>query len=288
MRPRLTAEELQLGRELRASMPSFSRTPTATAVTLPDIRILLANDALLRLLGRSRHELLGRSAQEFLVPAERLEMERRRQEMGAEAFEPPGASEAGTYEWTYTIEGPRGDPQPVRTSTLAIRAADGRPVAMLTRVVPVAAGDRPGHHISSALHPEDRGTLETALEAIPGFESLPEPTVIVSPRGRLLSVNTAFTDVYGWTDAEVAGLPARDILAPHQASWADERLRAVTEASVLPPPSAPVVRHRDGRAIESRGSSIPVRAASGAVEYVVGTVAPHRPATEASRSRSIP
>ena len=58
-------------------------------------------------------------------------------------------------------------------------------------------------------------------------------------------------------------------------------MREITGATVLPPPSTPVVRHRDGRAIESRGSSIPVRTDSGEVHYIVGTVAPHRPAAPA-------
>lgn len=283
MRPRLTAEELDLGRELRSSMPSFMRTPTPTTVTLLDVRILLANDALLRLLGRPRHDVLGRSAQEYLVPDERLAIERRQWEMGPDRFEPPGASGTGTYEWAYTVQRPGGDEVRVRTSTLVIRSSSGEPVAMLTRVMPVAPAAMTGHHISTVLDETDRRVLEAALAAIPNFDALPEATLIISPRGRLLCVNAAFTAAYGWSDAEVAGLPGADILAPHQVSWADERMREITGATVLPPPSNPVVRHRDGRAIESRASSIPVRTDSGEVHYIVGTVAPHRPAA-ASRS----
>lgn len=264
-------------------MPSFMRTPTATTVTLLDARILLANDALLRLLGRRRHDVLGRSAQEYLVPDERRAIERRQREMGPEGFEPPGASEAGTYEWTYTVQRPGGNELRVRTSTVVIRSSSGDPVAMLTRVMPVPDGEEPGHRISSVLDAEDRRTLEAALDAMPSFETLPEPTVISSPRGRILCVNAAFTAAYGWSDGEIAGLPGADILAPHQVSWADERMREITGAAVLPPPSAPVVRHRDGRAIQSRASSIPVRTDTGEVHYIVGTVAPRRPAA-ASRS----
>ena len=42
---RLTAGELALARRLRAAMPTFAKSPTATVVVLPDGRLLLANDA---------------------------------------------------------------------------------------------------------------------------------------------------------------------------------------------------------------------------------------------------
>lgn len=273
-RARLTGDELALGRQLRASMPGFVDSPTAILVTLPDSRVLLANRAIGVLQQRPHESLIGLPATRWLVRTERIQVEERHAQAGAGEYQPLGTTDSDTSHWTYHLQRPDGSTIAVRTSTIILRASDGRPMALISRATPA---DAPLHQISAVsgrLTGADADTLQEARDTIPDFADLPEPMTISSAEGRLLEVNRSFTRAYGWENAEVVGLEASALLAPHLRSWADQRLAQITGAPLLAPPSQPLVRHRDGRSIPSTASSVPVRTPAGEARYIVATVRP--------------
>ena len=124
------------------------------------------------------------------------------------------------------------------------------------------------------LDASDATALATAVADSPGLDDIAEPSSIVSPRGVLLRVNPAFTREFGWDNRDVVGLQAADLLVPELRSWAEHRLEEITGAPLLPRPSAPRIRHRDGHAVQVSASSVPVRDEAGQTLYIVSTVVP--------------
>lgn len=272
-RGRLSAAELSLGRAILSALPQFSSSPTPTAAGLPDGRILLVNDAFLRLTGYTRHELLGVMAMSIVAPRMVPSTVALRDRILAEAGMGAGPPD-GTYHSPQVLVPRAGGEVEVRASTTLLRSRDGAPRAFLARLVPVAPEDRPPAPWVRRLGEVDAELLAFALAELVLFSDLPEPSAITSARGVLLQVNRAFEAAFGWTNRDVVGLPAADVLVDDQRTWAEQRLEEILDAELLPPPSRPRIRHRDGRAITVTASSVPVRAEDGSTRYILATAIP--------------
>lgn len=270
---RLSADELGLGRRIRSGLGVLFTSPTPTAVGLLDSRILLVNDAFVRVTGYERDELVGVPSSNLLPVRDRAVTQARRDALLAEATS-ADAVIADAYHHTLALIAKDGSEINVRGTSVLLRSRDGAPVAFVTRLVPVSPSDVPPPLWTGRLERADAALLADALVENPGLDDLAVPTTLVSPAGILLRVNPAFTGAFGWENGEVAGLLAADLLVPELRSWADERLAEITGASLLPPPATARVRHRDGRAIPVESSSIPVRDDRGHMRYLVGTARP--------------
>lgn len=277
---RLTAEELALGRQIRAGIPGLMQSPTPTQVVLLDTRLLLVNDAMARLSGYARDELLGVEGALLLRPD--LRAGARSHSAAVERGEPVD-SQTGpdTFHRRVTLITRSGDPMDVRADAVLLRDKDGRPVAALVIVLPVAGPQPRSHPWTRRLGAVDAALVAEALEDLPTFDVLAEPTTVTAPSGILLQLNAAFTTEFGWENPEVVGLPAADLLVPELRGWAEERLIEVTGAPLVPRPATSRLRHRDGRAVPVETSSLPVRDPEGRARYIVSTIIPSANATPA-------
>lgn len=272
-RGQLSAAQLSLGRAILAELPQFNASPTPTAVGLPDSRILLVNDAFLRLTGYTRDELLGVSAMSIVAPRLVPGTVAVRDRILAEAARGAGSPD-DTYHRRQVLVSKTGREIEVRASSMLLRSRDGTPRAFLNRLVEAAREDRQPVPWMQRLGEVDAELLASALADLASFSDLPEPSAITSARGVLLQVNRAFEAAFGWTNRDVVGLPAADLLVEGQEAWAEQRLEEIQGTELLPPPSRPRIRHCDGRAIPVTASSVPVRAEDGSTRYILTTAIP--------------
>ena len=270
---RLTAAELSLGRAILRALPAFGSSSTPTAVALVDGRILLVNDACVRLTGYDRDELLGVPAMSIVTPKLASGTVALRDRIMAEAGRSEGSPD-DTYHTTQVLVSKAGREIVVRASITLLRARDGTPTAFLNRLIEVTAEDRQLVPWTERLGAADAELLASALAELPAFEHLPEPSTIASAQGVLLQVNRAFEAAFGWANSDVVGLPAADLLAAGQRTWAEQRLEEIIGAELLPRPSQSRIRHREGHSITVTSTSIPVRAADGTTRYIVASVIP--------------
>lgn len=270
---RLTAAELSLGRAILSGLPHFGSSPSPEAVVLLDGRILLLNDAFLGLSGHSRNELLGVPAWS-LLPPDVAQGARAVSEVILAAEARGEGSPADTYHRTLILLTKGGGKVKVRASSILLRSRDGSPKAYFTTLVEVDREDRSPAPWLERLGMEDAQTLASALAELPSFDELSEPTSLTSGGGILLQVNRAFQVAFGWTNDEVVGLPGVDLIVAELRGWAEGRLQEIIGAPLLPRPSHPRLRHRDGRAIAVTASSVPVRAEDGSVRYILSTAIP--------------
>ncbi|HET7727498.1 MAG TPA: PAS domain-containing protein [Candidatus Limnocylindrales bacterium] len=270
---RLTAAELSLGRAILEALPAFGSSSTPTAVALVDGRILLVNDACVRLTGYARDELLGVPAMSLVTPRLVPGTVALRDRILAEAGGGEGSPDE-TYHTTQVLATRSGREIVVRASITLLRSRDGTPRAFLNRLVEVTHEDRQLAPWTQRLGEADAELLASALAQLPAFDHLPEPSTIVSAQGLLLQVNRAFEAAFGWTNSDVVGIPAADLLASDQRTWAEQRLEAIVAAELLPTPSQPRIRHRDGHSVTVTATSIPVRTPDGTTRYIIGTLIP--------------
>lgn len=268
---RLTADELALGRRIRAGIAALLASPTPTAVGLTDGRILIVNDALVSLSGYDRNALLGVSGAALLVPRQR-EAELARGEAVLASARDPGSAIAEAFHHTITLLTSDGREVDVRASSTLLRSREGAPMAFVTRLVPVSPADTPPTYWAERLGEADAALLAMALLEIPTFDDQAEPSVLTSGRGIILRVNRAFAAAFGWANRDVVGLPGADLLASNLRTWADERLEEIAGAPLLPRPAHPRLRHRDGSTVPVETSPVPVRDESGSTRYIVATV----------------
>ena len=259
---RLTAEELALARQLRESLAGFLELPTATAVVLPDTRIILVNQALERLTGRPRHDLLGRTAVSLL---QREDGERAIAEVAS-----LGNEDLGLITRTFDVTRPDGHTLRVRTTSIAVRDETGALRYIVSRLLHESSIGPLRDESASSTRGYDRELLDEALAGLPDFWRTTTPMAVVRPDGRFLAVNGAYGDLVGYRPDELAGEPATVLSpldAPHDIR---RRLDQLLATGSLPAESVGL-RHRSGDRVTVRGASLLIRDGLGRARFIVST-----------------
>src|SRR3954447_20852039 len=179
-----------------ASSTGAGRVPSAVQLAAPvvslalDGRVLDANEALCRLIGQRRADLVGRPLDALSAsPSDVLES--RRALAAARAGTPCGGF---TQHWT---DAGRGAPRPLRLVWELVRDPRGTPASMTATCVDVA---------------RERAADLAAARIRALFEQSAVPQVVWDTEGKLTEANPAFCELVRRGVEDLVGLPARDLL----------------------------------------------------------------------------
>ncbi len=222
-----TPEQIDLYRDI------FENVPTGIYRTTPDGHVLLANPALIQMLGSSFDELASRNLE--------LEFEPRyRREQFKERLEQEGTIQGLEWEWIRRD----GSTIHVRENAKAIRGPDGKVLYYEGTLEDISNRVRAELLLSDTQALKET-ILETALDAI----------IAMDQRGRLVEFNPAAERMFGYQRCDVIGQEMAQLIIPprlresHRAGLS--RFLATGEETVLG-------RRVQISAIRSDGSEFPV------------------------------
>jgi PAS domain S-box-containing protein len=229
----------------------FENTPIGIYRTTPDGRILMANPALLEMLGYSSLEELAAHHLErggYAPTYDRAEF--------LAAFEGGGEVKGHEAEWVCRD----GTKLLIRENARAIRDGDGA-VIFFEGTIEDVTGRK---HAEEALR-----QANAVLEAI--ARASPLAVVVLDLNGNVRDWNPAAEKMFGFTAAEVLGCPAPHI-PPGEVAEFRRRLAAAAEETQPAAAEIPF-RRKDGSTVEAALWTAPLRNSRGEVEGVVGILA---------------
>ena len=165
------------------------------------------------------------------------------------------------------------------TATAYLFTAAGRPVEA------VALPARAGHHLVLVRAAANRlETMERLALFYRNFLASSEGVVFADPSGRILDVNRAFLDLFGYSLREVIGQHTRMLKSGRQPdAFYRQMWSAITDPAVGSWSGELIDRRRDGRELHVLMRISAVRDASGAC---VGYIAHHQDITERKRAEA--
>jgi PAS domain S-box-containing protein len=256
----LTAQELAFARQLGETLAGFLETATPTGVTLPDSRLILVNDALEQLLGRSREYLIGRLALSMIVPEE----QRQAVSELAERVSEPSRPVSGTWR----ILRPGGEEISVHTTALIVRDRSGKPLYIVTTLLRNAPPQtRPRGTTTSSRSAE---LVAEVLAALPDFASSTTGMLALDMDGRILAANRAFAGFLGYKPGELAG-QEQSALTPSDADAGDATRAKQLEALGILPAEEITMLGRSGDRLKIRAAPILIRDGRGRPRFVLMT-----------------
>ncbi|MGO9096037.1 MAG: PAS domain S-box protein [Bryobacteraceae bacterium] len=229
----------------------FENTPIGIYRTTPDGRILMANPALLEMLGYcSLEELAARNLeQEGYAPTyDRGQF--------LAAFEGGGEVKGQETVWVRRD----GTKMLIRENARAVRDGDGAVICFEGTIEDVTGRKRTEEALRQA---------NSMLEAI--VRASPLAVVVVDLSGQVRSWNPAAERMFGFTAAEVLGRTAPHVPAGDVAEF-QRRLAAAAEGTQPAADEIPFCR-KDGSTVEAALWTAPLRNSQGVVEGVVGMLA---------------
>jgi PAS domain S-box-containing protein len=184
----------------------FERSPLGIAVVAPDSRPLVVNPALTRMIGRSPDELKAMRFEEFTHPDDVPPIR--------ELFEDLKAGRRQSIRFTQRYVTKDGSVVRVRLSgsTLPGLADDG--------------GDL---YLALVEDVTEHSALEEGLRLVAEVLRTANAVMITDRRGRILSVNEAFSRITGFAAAEVAGCRARTLDAEPEDAAAYRDMKAALD-----------------------------------------------------------
>jgi PAS domain S-box-containing protein len=229
----------------------FENTPIGIYRTAPDGRILMANPALLEMLGYSS---FGELAARNLEPEGYAPTYDRGQFLAA--FEGGGEVKGHEAEWVRR----NGTKIVIRENARAVRDGDGAVICFEGTIEDVTERKRTGEALRQA---------NRLLEAI--ASASPLAVVVLDLSGHVRSWNPAAERMFGFAAAEVLGCPAPHIPAGDLVEF---RRRLAAAAEETQPAAAEIpFRRKDGSTVEAALWTAPLRNSQGEVEGVVGMLA---------------
>jgi PAS domain S-box-containing protein len=203
----LSAKELAFARQLNETLSGFLEAATPTGVTLPDTRLILVNDALEQLLGRSREDLIGRSALSLIVPEE----QRQAVSNLAETVSAPSRPVSSTWR----VLGRGGEEISVHTTALIVRDRAGEPLYIVTTAWRNAPPETP---IRGMKNSRSAALVGEILAALPDFAASTTGMLAMDMDGRILAANEAFSAFLGYEAGELDGRETSTLTAAGDAS----------------------------------------------------------------------
>jgi protein-histidine pros-kinase len=171
----------------------WEETPDATIVVAPDGTVLEWNRAATEMFGYAREEAVGARLHDLVVPADRIEEERR-------LFDEAQQKGLAVYE---TLRRRRdGSLVHVSGSLRAIRAADGTVRCLLATKKDVT-------HLKAGRAMQ---LIEARFAGL--LESMPDAIVISNITGRIVYANSQAGQLFGHAPAELRGQPVEVLLPP--------------------------------------------------------------------------
>lgn len=255
----LSAKELAFARQLRETLSGFLETATPTGVTLPDTRLILVNDALEQLLGRSREDLIGRSALSLIVPEE----QRQAVSNLAETVSAPSRPVSSTWR----VLGRGGDEISVQTTALIVRDRAGEPLYIVTTAWRNAPPETP---IRGMKNSRSAALVAEVLAALPDFASSTTGMLALDTEGRILAANRAFAGFLGYQPGELAGRDRSALTASDEDTGGSTRAEDLDARGILPAEEVTMIG-KAGDHVRLRAAPILIRDGRGRARFVLMT-----------------
>ncbi len=258
----LSAHELAFARRLSETLAGFMSAATPTAVTLPDTRLILVNDAFEQLFGRSRDDLIGRSAMSMIVPEEQ------RQAVAELAKRVNLPSQPRSSTWRILRH---GEEISVHATGLIVRDRSGKPLYIVATLLRSAPPPSPPRESKT---PSRRGALlAEVLAALPDFASSTTSMLALDMQGRILAANRAFATYLGYTPDELAGRDRAALSPPSQTADASSWRKRLEETGMLPAEEITMLG-KAGDHVRLRAAPILIRDGRGRARFVLMTGQP--------------
>jgi len=252
------SEQKRAEEALRASEQLFRglyrQTPSMMWAVSLDGKVREVSDALLEKLGYERHELIGREARELLTEDSRRALDER------------NARNSEARNWW------------VKDSPLRIRHRDGSVLDVRYSSVPEL--DPSGFPVGWICVGADLTQIDQAQEALrmseerfrSAFENAAIGKGMAAPDLRFLEVNRAYSEMFGYSEAELLAMSPSDLTHPEDDGSAAALLAEMLAGARSSGQAVKRYRHKDGRSVWGDQTLTLVRDASGAPAYFLAEV----------------